>query len=316
MASTPRERSGAAGGHEVSAERDTVPWRAFVDEATERLRGAGTVSPEVDARRIVERASGSEGADYHRALDRPAGTRAVAFFEAMLARRVAGEPLQYVLGAWGFRTLELLVDERVLIPRPETETVVERALAELDRRRRRHNAGDAPLTAVDLGTGSGAIALSLAAERAGVQVWATDVSAAALEVARANLAGLGSAATRVRLVEGDWFGALPGSLRGAVDLIVSNPPYVAAGEDLPAEVRDWEPATALVAGPTGLEALAALVDQAGSWLAPGGALVVELAPHQAAAVADRSRAMGYTPVEVGTDLAGRDRLVVARHTPR
>jgi release factor glutamine methyltransferase len=209
-----------------------------------------------------------------------------------------------VLGVWSFRTLDLLVDRRVLIPRPETEVVAGRALDELDRRRGR--------VVVDLGTGSGAIALSVAAERTGVEVWATDASADALDVARANLAGLGSAGTRVRLVEGDWFAALPEELAGRVDVIVSNPPYVAAGEDLPAEVRDWEPAGALVPGPSGLEALEVLVDGAPRWLAPGGALVVELAPHQAAAVADRARAGGFAAVEIGADLTGRDRFVVAR----
>src|SRR5690606_9540886 len=111
---------------------DTVPWRTFVTEATERLRAAALASPEGDARRIVERASGAEGAEYHAALDQPAGRRAVGFFDAMLARREAGEPLQYVLGEWSFRTLDLLVDRRVLIPRPETEVVAEVALAELD----------------------------------------------------------------------------------------------------------------------------------------------------------------------------------------
>jgi release factor glutamine methyltransferase len=295
-----------------------VPWRTFVAEATERLRVAGVASPEVDARRIVERASGYEGAEYHQGLDRPAGRRAVGFFDAMLARREAGEPLQYVLGVWGFRTLDLLVDRRVLIPRPETETVAEAALAELDRRRAWRSApagraaGAGPLLAVDLGTGSGAIALSLAAERDDVQVIATDASPPALAVASANLAGVGSAAARVRLADGDWFAALPGDLRGEIDVIVSNPPYIGADEVLPAEVRDWEPAAALVSGPTGFEALAVLIAGAASWLAPGGALVVELAPHQAGAAADAARAAGYREVEVGTDLTGRERYVVAR----
>jgi release factor glutamine methyltransferase len=286
-----------------------VPWRTFAAEATERLRVAGVSSPEVDARRIVERASGYEGAEYHEGLDQPAGRRAVGFFDAMLARREAGEPLQYVLGVWGFRTLDLFVDRRVLIPRPETETVAGAALAELDRRRA---SGAGVLTAVDLGTGSGAIALSLAAERDGVQVVATDASPDALAVASANLAGIGSAGARVRLVEGDWFDALPGDLRGMVDVIVSNPPYIGAGEELPAEVRDWEPDGALVSGPTGFEALAVLIAGARSWLAPGGALVVELAPHQAEEAATVARAEGYREVEVGTDLTGRQRYVVAR----
>jgi release factor glutamine methyltransferase len=292
----------------------TIPWRAFLKEATDRLRVAGCPSPAADARRIVERASGWEGGEHHLHLDDPATVRQVAFFDAMVERRVAGEPLQYVIGRWGFRHLDLLVDRRVLIPRPETETVAEWALREIDRRRAERAGGPraGAVTVVDLGTGSGAIALAVASERPGVDVWATDRSPDALAVARANLAGIGSAATRVRLSEGDWFAALPSALHGATDVIVSNPPYVAATDDLPAEVRDWEPAGALVAGPTGREDLERLVDEAPAWLAPGGALVVELAPHQAAAIAERARATGYVDVEVGEDLTGRPRLVVAR----
>jgi release factor glutamine methyltransferase len=116
----------------------------------------------------------------------------------------------------------------------------------------------------------------------------------------------------VQLALGDWFEALPPQLAGTIDLIVSNPPYVAADEELPVVVRDWEPVGALVAGPTGLEALTVLVDEARRWLAPGGSLVVELAPHQATSVADRCRTGGYRGVEVGVDLTGRDRFVVAR----
>jgi release factor glutamine methyltransferase len=300
----PRPGGGAEGA---------IPWRAFLREATSRLREAGSPDPGGDARRIVERASGWEGGDHHLHLDDPATVRQVAFLDAMVERRAAGEPLQYVVGRWGFRTLDLLVDRRVLIPRPETETVVDWALAEVDRRRaERPGPGAAPVTVVDLGTGSGAIALAVAVERPGVDVWATDRSPDALAVARANLAGIGSAAARVRLAAGDWFAALPGELRGATDLIVSNPPYVAAADDLPAEVRDWEPVGALIAGPTGREDLERLVDEAPDWLAPGGALVVELAPHQAALVAERARAGGYAEVFVRADLTGRERLVVAR----
>lgn len=289
---------------------DTVPWRAFLAEAERRLRDAGVESPDLEARRIVETASGYDGAELVLALDEPATTRRVAHFDQVLERRLGGEPLQYALGSWGFRSLDLFVDARVLIPRPETETVVEHALQELDRVR----AGDAEavLTAVDLGTGSGAIALSIAAERPRVDVWATDVSTDALEVARANLAGLGRRGARVRLVEGSWFDALPADLRGHVDVIVSNPPYVAATDELPDEVRFWEPDVALVSGPTGLECLEHVVTHAAAWLRPTGALVVELAPGQAAAIATRCLDCGFVESEVAHDLTGGERLVVAR----
>jgi release factor glutamine methyltransferase len=147
------------------------------------------------------------------------------------------------------------------------------------------------------------------------EVWATDVSDDALAVARANLAGVGSAATRVRLECGSWFDALPADLRGRLQLVVSNPPYVAEHEvaDLPSDVADWEPRSALVSGPSGLEAIEAIVADAPAWLDPGGsALVLELAPHQADAAAQAAIAAGFRDVEIVRDLAGRDRALVAR----
>ncbi|MEJ7583873.1 MAG: peptide chain release factor N(5)-glutamine methyltransferase [Acidimicrobiales bacterium] len=265
---------------------------------------------DIDARRIVEEASGWEGAEHHGHLDDQATTGAVARFERMLARRLQGEPLQYVLGRWGFRGLDLVVDRRALIPRPETEQVVDHALAHLDRL---PNGPDRVV--VDLGTGSGAIALSIAAERADVTVWGTDRSAEALAVARANLTGLGArAATRVRLAEGDWYRALPEELAGTVDLVVANPPYVADGEDLPPIVADWEPIEALVAGPTGLEATATIVAGAPSWLAPHGALVMEIGATQKPAAVTLAHRAGFTDVEVRPDLAGHDRALVARRS--
>ena len=152
----------------------------------------------------------------------------------------------------------------------------------------------------------------MASEEPLVDVWATDVSVDALAVARANTVGIGRAGARVRLVQGDWFDALPDDLAGTLAVIVANPPYVAAADPLPPEVVDWEPAAALVAGPTGREALDHLVDHAGPWLRPGGALVLELAPGQAAPLAQRARQAGYQDVDVHDDLAGRPRVLVAR----
>lgn len=280
----------------------TVTWGVLLGEAQERL-GSST-----DARRIVERASGFDWTQHHLRLDDDVTMRAAAHFQQMVRRRAAGEPLQYVLGAWGFRTLDLYVDARVLIPRPETETVVEVAMAEL------HRLAPATPLVVDLGTGSGAIALSLARELRGVEVWGTDRSPEALAVARANLAGLGRAGASVRLAEGSWFEPLPSILRGRVDLIVSNPPYIAEGEvaDLPPEVARWEPMTALVAGATGLEQIAAIVDEAPRWLNRPGVLVVEIAPHQREAATALTVDAGFHPVDVRPDLAGRARVLVGR----
>lgn len=290
----------------------TVPLRALVAEATERLRGVSD-DPALDARRIVERASGHDAAELRFELDRAVTTREIAHFDRMVERRATGEPLQYVLGSWAFRHLDLFLDRRVLIPRPETEVVTEVALAELDRALRAREVHDgAPARAADLGTGSGAIALSVAYERADVEVWATDASSDALDIARANLAGIGRHARRVRLAHGSWFDALDDALAGTFDLVVSNPPYVAAHEGLPAVVREWEPATALVPGPTGLEAYEVLVPGARRWLRPTGALVVEIGAGQADALRALGARHGYASIEVHPDLVGRDRAVVLR----
>ncbi len=233
--------------------------------------------------------------------------RVEAFVRTMVDRRRRGEPLQYVLGVWSFRRLELVVDRRVLIPRPETEMVVEVALDELRR------LGVERPVAVDLGTGSGAIALSVALEVPGARVWGTDRSEDALAVARANLSGMGArAATRVRLAAGDWFDALPVDLRGGLDMVVANPPYVGQGEPLPAEVADWEPEGALVAGPTGLEAVAEILVQAPAWLRRPGVAVIEIAPHQADRAVALATDAGFRTADVRPDLAGRPRALVAR----
>ena len=274
-------------------------WRELRVEVEGRLGSA------LDARRIIEEACGE---DWAARLDEPVSARAGAYVARMVDRRAAGEPLQYVLGRWGFRHLDLLVDGRVLIPRPETESVVEVALEEL------RALGPTP-TVVDLGTGSGAIALSVAREVPDAHVWATDASGDALAVARANLAGLGGrAAPRVRMVEGSWFAALPILLRGRVQLIVSNPPYVSEAEvpDLAPEVAGWEPRHALVAGPTGLEQIDVILTDAPAWLARPGVLVVEVAPHQAATVERMAYEAGFLDVKVLPDLVGRLRVLVAR----
>ena len=284
-----------------------MTWRELLAEVEGALVAGGASSPQVDARRLVERASGLDGADLVMGLDRVATQRGVAHLDAMLQRRIRGEPLQYVVGRWGFRSLDLLIDGRALIPRPETEQVTELALAEL-----RRLAGTPPVVVADLGTGSGAIALSVAKEVVTAEVWASDISADALALARANLAGLGRPAARVRLVEGDWFAALPAELAGRFDLVVSNPPYVAESDELPPEVAHWEPKGALVAGPTGREHLERIVSEATAWLSPTGSLVLELAPTQAPAVVAAAGGAGFTDIEVHPDLAGRPRVLVAR----
>jgi len=285
----------------VSEEGDLLTWRALLGET------AALLGSQVEARWIALAASGRELTEWTLGLDDPATERAVGRLDAMVARRRAGEPIQYVLGSWSFRRLDLLVDRRVLIPRPETEEVVEVALAVA-------RALPAPRTIVDLGTGSGAIALSLAAELplGSATVWATDASLDALDVARANVAGLGRPGVHVRVAAGSWFAALPGELRGAVDLVVSNPPYVAPHDEVDEIVRAWEPAEALWSGHDGLDAIREIVAGAASWLRPGGGLVLEIGAGQGPAVAELLASAGLADVSIRSDTGGRDRVATAR----
>ncbi len=282
----------------------TVSWRELWNETAQRIGRP-------QARWMCEVASGVDGAEFVAKLNQPATERGVAHLDAMLARLAIGEPLQYVLGRWGFRHLDLMVDRRVLIPRSETETVVEVAL-------QRARSMPGPIICADLGTGSGAIGLSLASELPldGVTVWLTDRSLDALDVARANSAGLGRAAANVRLAHGRWFDALPAELRGGLAVVVSNPPYVADDDhELESIVREWEPAIALFGGPDGLDEIRHLAAEAPRWLRPGGWLIMEIGSAQGSHVAEVLCGAGFDDVEITPDLHGRDRVATARRRP-
>lgn len=286
----------------MTAADGTVTWRDLWAETAE-------VHGRPQARWLCEEASGAFGDEFEEVLAEPATERAVAHLDAMLGRLRGGEPLQYVLGHWQFRRLDLLVDRRVLIPRPETELVAGVAI-ELARSLPR------PVRCADLGTGSGAIGLSLLAElpRGSAEVWLTDVSADALDVARANAAGLGVAGSGARFALGEWFGALPAELCGTLGVVVSNPPYVSVDDpDLEASVRDWEPAVALFGGGhDGSAELATIADGAASWLAPGGWLVLEIGSRQGGAARELLESAGFVGVEVRPDLAGLHRIALGR----
>ncbi len=215
--------------------------------------------------------------------------------ESLVERRLAGEPLQYLEGTAAFGPLDLRVDSRVLVPRPETEQLWE--LAE----RLVHS----PAVIVDLCTGSGALALALSRSFPNARVCGTDLSPDALDVARANGETLGP---RVEWFHGDLFDALPAELRGSVDLLVANPPYVTENDylDLPEDVLR-EPRMALVSGPTGLEVYERIVETMGEWLAPGGRFALEIGESQGGEV--RSLFAAFDP-EVRRDLNGRDRFVI------
>jgi release factor glutamine methyltransferase len=295
-------------------------WRDLREGAQRALTDAGTPSPAVEARRMVEEASGRRGGELILADRDAAPVVAAVRVQQMVDRRIAGEPLQYALGSWGFLDLDVMVDGRVLIPRPETEVTARIAMEEavhLGARPGRPNpfAPSGPTFVIaDLGTGSGVLAITLARRLRDAEVWATDVSDDALAVARANLAGAGSAGARVRLAQGDWFDALPPDLRGHIDLVVANPPYVAEAEaaELPPEVADHEPRVALVCGPTGFEAIERIVSDTPAWLTPAGSLVCEISSRRSDLVVDLARDAGFVDVRVERDLAQRDRVLIAR----
>ena len=290
----------------MSVAAPPVTWGQVASEAAHCLQESGIADAQAQARRLVEQASGYEGGEYYVGLTKAATQRQLAYLDDMLARLLAGEPLQYVLGRWGFRGLDLMVSPAVLIPRPETETLAGLAIAELSRR-------DPPGgVVVDLGTGSGAVGLAVAAECETARVVLTDVSSDALGVAQANLAGLGRAAVRVSIEQGSWFEALPPSLVGMVDVVVSNPPYVRDDEALPANVTDWEPVLALRGGPDGLDGARQILADASQWLSARGSVLLELSPDQMDGAAAIAVAQGLTVEAIHADLAGRDRVLQCR----
>jgi release factor glutamine methyltransferase len=287
----------------------TLTWRQLWGE-TERAVGSRH-----EARWLCEHASGLDGSEFLEALDESATVRMVQHLDAMVARYRAGEPLAYVMGRWAFRHLDVLVDRRVLIPRPETELLVDVVIEELDR----PELAEQRCRIADLGTGSGVIGLSVAHERWRRQpeVWLTDLSADALDVARANLAGIGRGGAGVRLAQGSWFDALSVDLQGSLHVVVSNPPYIAADDpELDPAVRDWEPSGALIAGADGLDTLRIIAAGAPRWLVSGGLLALEIGHRQGEAVADLLQQAGFVDVQVRADLTGRPRIAVGRQPNR
>jgi len=264
----------------------------LLQPATARAAGA---TPQLDAELLLAHALGVGRARLRSHGEAVPAAAAAASFLALIERRAAGEPVAYILGRKDFWTLELAVSPAVLVPRPETELLVERALA--------LHPGDEARVA-DLGTGSGAIALALASARPRWRIVATDVSAAALAVARANAVALGL--ERAEMVQGDWLACLPGR---TFDLLVSNPPYVAPQDPtLRTPELMCEPLLALVAEEDGLAALRAIIRAAPAHLDPGGWLLLEHGAMQAAAVAGALVACGFAQVRSHRDLAGRERM--------
>lgn len=263
--------------------------------ATDALRAAGVDSPRLDAELLLAAAAGLSRAALIASPEQPLEPVAARAYAELVRRRLRREPLAYILGRKAFRRIELAVDPRVLIPRPETELLVELAL-ELE-----------PRTVLDVGTGSGAIALAVADELPEASVLATDLYPEALDVARANAERLGLA---------DRVGFATGSLprEGEFDLLLANLPYVGAREwlALEPELREFEPRGALVPGPTGLEAFEALLGELSVSGLRATAIGLEVGEGQAGLVAELVRRCGFEGVEVRRDLAGIERMVAGR----
>lgn len=273
----------------------TVTIDSALARAARDLAGRSD-SPRLDAQLLLGASLGMGRAALITDGGRPLEAAALRDFEDLIARRRGGAPVAYLTGRREFWSLDLRVTPAVLVPRPETETLVAVALAALP--------AGARCSLLDLGTGSGAIALAVAHERPLAAVTGTDLSPAALDVARDNAHALGL--THIVWREGDWFDAVPG---GRFDVIVSNPPYVAAGDPSLAALGA-EPPLALTPGPTGLEAFAAIAAGAGRHLHPGGRLIFEHGADQAAGVAALLADRGFAAIETRPDHAGLPRVTL------
>jgi release factor glutamine methyltransferase len=283
-------------GGDAGARPDTTTIATVLRLSTDYLASRGSETPRLDAERLLSQATGLERIELYMHLDRPLMPSELTLARELVARRGRREPLQYVLGEWGFRRLTLTVDPRALIPRPETEILVERCLALL---------GDAEAPRVlDVGTGTGAIALAIADEHPTAVVTGIDSSPEALALAAENVERTGLAVT---LLPHDLFDGLPGE---AWDLVVSNPPYVERDDvvSLQPEVRDWEPHAALTAH----GAVEAVARGAAAVLASGGWVALEVGQGQAEGTAALLGELGLVEVRVTPDLAGIDRVVEGR----
>ncbi|HVY49893.1 MAG TPA: peptide chain release factor N(5)-glutamine methyltransferase, partial [Minicystis sp.] len=279
---------------EARAEADAWTIRRVVTWATDDLKKRGSTSPRLDAELLLGRVLGLDRV--HLILDaaRPLSKEELARYRALHTRRRGGEPVAYLLGEREFYGRRFRVDARVLVPRPDTEALVEEALARTERL-------GLSARVLDLCTGSGCVAISIARERPTMRVTGADVSEGALAVARENALRLGAVTTA--LVKSDLFAAFEGR---SFDLVTANPPYIPGAEvpSLAVDIRAFEPHLALTPGPEGLEITRRIVADAPRFLATGGALAVEVGAGQAPAVVERFRAAGFADVRTRRDLGG------------
>lgn len=282
--------------------------RGLLATATALLRSSSP-TPRLDAELLLAHVLDWPRAHLLAEYDQVVDPGQVVAFEHLVQRRVRQEPVAYLVGQRGFYGLDLLVDRRVLVPRPETELLVDYALEAAQALRVGTTEAHArtALKIVDVGTGSGAIALALALRLPDACVYATDISAEGLEVARSNIARY-NAGERVKLLQGDLLDPVP----EMVDLIVSNPPYTIL-EEIDADVREYQPHLALDGGPDGLAVYRRLLQAAPTWLKPGGSMLLEIGATQATTVSTLARTMfPHAEVKVYPDLAGHDRILAVR----
>ena len=283
---------------------DTVSWREMLAMTVQQLGNAQ------EARWLCEHASGMDASEFSAEQDQLVTVACAKSLDSMVRNRLSGVPLQYVMKRWAFRHLDVMVDERVLIPRPETEQVVQTALDIA-----RKIGSNVALRVVDLGTGSGVIGLSMAFELGAdaAHVWLTDASVDALDVARANMVGIGRAAANVRVAHGSWWNALPQDIAGQIDIAICNPPYIAyADGEVAPDVHMYEPHAALYAHDNGLADLRTVIEGAATWLKKSGWLVLEIGYQQGTDVLAMMTASGLIDAEIKKDLSGRDRIAVGR----
>lgn len=274
----------------------------IIKKTTDFLGGKGVDSPRLNAELLIGHALGLKRMQLYLEFERPLAESELEKIRPLVRRRSQHEPLQYILGETEFHGLRLKVDPRALIPRPETELLVELAIAACP---------SPPATILDLGTGSGAIALALAQAFPLAAVQAVDINEGALSLARENAAVLGLT-DRVQFLRSDWFASVPMSLR--FELIVANPPYLSAEETAaaPLEVRGFEPVSALTAGEGGLADLQRILNAAREFMIPGGVLAMETGISQHAHLMEFARCAGFPGVDSRRDLTGRDRFLIVR----
>lgn len=298
------------------AQEKTWTIKAILDWTSGYLERKGDEHPRLSAEWLLSAVTGLSRVELYVNFDRPLDAEELSNMHNAIERRAQGEPLQYVTGEMPFRHIVVRCDRGVLIPRPETEILVDAALEGVDQAKSRAEecGEDAAPLVLEVGTGTGCIALSIASERPGTKVVATDLSERACALAQRNRAALGLEEA-VTLVQCDLAAGIDPALMGSFDVLVSNPPYIPSevlAQEVPAEVRDYEPELALDGGPDGLDVFRRLLELAPQALVPGGMLAVELYEESLEQAAELVRAQdGWKRVEIREDLTHRPRVLIA-----